>query len=153
MTDSSGRPFGEPDGPPQSPRGEWSGPYAPGPYGPPPQPYHPGFVQPPTGRRNGLGTGSLVLALVALVATVTIFGGAILGIAAVAMGFVARRRVERGEATDGGPAVAGIVLGIVAAVVGLFIIWVAFGTDLFNENYQHCLGEQNGHAEYCQQYR
>jgi hypothetical protein len=24
---------------------------------------------------------------------------------------------------------------------------------LFNEDYQHCLGEANGHAEYCQQYR
>jgi hypothetical protein len=152
MTDSSGRPFGEPDGPPQTPHGGWSGPNAPGAYVPPLQPY-PGVMPPPTSRRNGLGTGSLVLALVALVATVTIFGGAILGIAAAAMGLVARRRVKRGEANDGGVAMAGIVLGIVAAVVGLFIIWVAFGTELFNETYQHCLGEQNGHAEYCQQYR
>jgi hypothetical protein len=110
-------------------------------------------MPPPTGRRNGLGAGSLVLAVVALVATVTISGGAILGIAAAAMGLVARRRVKRGEATDGGVAMAGIVLGIVAAVVGLFIIWLAFGTDLFNENYQHCVGEHNGHQEYCQQYR
>ncbi|MDT5044975.1 MAG: hypothetical protein QOD88_884 [Mycobacterium sp.] len=152
MTDSSGRPFGEPDGPPQSPHGGWSGPNVPGAYGPTPQPY-PGFMPPPTGRRNGLGAGSLVLALVALVATVTISGGAILGIAAAAMGLVARRRVKRGEATDGGVAMAGIVLGIVAAVVGLFIIWLAFGTDLFNENYQHCVGEHNGHQEYCEQYR
>ncbi len=133
MTDSSGRPFGEPAGAPQ--------------------PYYPGFIPPVTGRRNGLGIGSLVLALVALVATVTIFGGPILGIAATAMGFTARRRVKRGEATGGGVAMAGIVLGIVAVVVGLFTIWLAFGTDLFNENYQHCLGERNGHAEYCQQYR
>ncbi|HXO79053.1 MAG TPA: DUF4190 domain-containing protein [Mycobacterium sp.] len=153
MTDSPGRPFGEPDGAPQSSRTGWSGPNAPGAYGPPPQPYYPGFMPPPTGHRNGLGTGSLVLALVALVATVTIFGGAILGIAAVAMGLVARGRVRRGEATDGGIAVAAIALGIVAAVVGLSIIWLAFGTELFNETYQHCLGERNGHAEYCQQYR
>jgi uncharacterized protein DUF4190 len=153
MTDSSGRPFGETDGPQQSPHGGSPDPNARGAYGPPPQPYYPGFMPPPTGRRNGLGAGSLVLALVALVATVTIFGGAILGIAAVVMGFVARGRLKRGEATDGGVAMAGIVLGIVAAVVGLFIIWLAFGTDLFNENYQHCLGEQNGHAEYCQRYR
>jgi Domain of unknown function (DUF4190) len=94
-----------------------------------------------------------VLGLVALVATVTLFGGAILGIAAAAMGFVARRRVKRGEANDGGAAMAGIVLGIVASVVSLFIIWLAFGTDLFNENYQHCLGEHNAHTEYCEQYR
>lgn len=154
MTDSSGRPLGRPDGPPQSPHGGWSGPNPQGAYGPPPQPYYPGgFTPPPTGHRNGLGSGSLVLALVALVATVTIFGGAILGITAAMMGFAARRRVKRGEATDGGVAMAGIVLGIFATVVSLFIIWLAFGTDLFNENYQHCLGEQNGHAEYCQQYR
>lgn len=133
MTDSSGRPFD-------------------GPYGPP-QPYYPGSTPPPYGRRNGLGTGSLLLALVALLATLTVFGGVILGIAAALMGFAARRRVKRGEATNGGVAMTGIVLGIVAAVVGLFIIWLGFGTELFNENYQHCLGEKNGHAEYCQEYR
>lgn len=152
MTDFSGRPFGESDGPPQSPHGAWSGPNAPGAYGPPPQPY-PGFTPPPTGRRNGLGAGSLVLGLVALVATITIFGGAILGIAAAGMGLLARRRVKRGEANDGGLAMAGIVLGIVAIAASVFVIWLAYGTDLFNEDYQHCLGEANGHAEFCQQYR
>ncbi len=133
MTDYSGRPLGEPDRPPQ--------------------PYYPGPTPPASGYRNGLGTASLVLALVALATTVTLFGGAVLGIAAVVMGIIARRRVKRGEATNGAVATAGIVLGIVAAVVELGIIWLAFGTDLFNEDYQHCLGEANGHAEYCQQYR
>lgn len=153
MTDSSGRPFGETDGPPQSPHGGSPGPNAPGAYGPPPQPYYPGFMPPPTGRRNGLGSASLVLALVALVATVTIFGGAILGIAAAVMGFVARGRVKRGEATDGGVAIAGIVLGIIATIVSAFVIWLAFGTDMFNEDYQHCLGYHNGMSQYCEQYR
>jgi hypothetical protein len=94
-----------------------------------------------------------VLGLVALVATITIFGGAILGIAAAAMGLLARRRVKRGEANDGGVAMAGIVLGIVAIAASVFAIWLAYGTDLFNEDYQHCLGEHNGRSEYCQQYR
>jgi hypothetical protein len=151
MTDSSGRPFGADDSPPST-HGAWSSPNAANAYVPTSQPY-PGFIPPPTGHRNGLGAGSLVLGLVALVATVTIFGGAILGIAAAAMGLVARRRVKRGEANDGGVAMVGIVLGIVATVVGLSIIWLAFGTDMFNEDYQHCVGEQNGHAEYCQRYR
>jgi hypothetical protein len=133
MTDPSGRPWGEPDGPPQ--------------------PYYPGSTPPPSGHRNGLGTGSLVLALVALATTVTLVGGVVLGITAAVMGFVARGRVKRGEATNGGVAMAGILLGILAAVVELGLIWLAFGTDLFNEDYQHCLGEANGHAEYCQQYR
>jgi hypothetical protein len=110
-------------------------------------------MPPPTGRSSGLGAGSLVLALVALVATVTIFGGAILGIAAAAMGLAARRRVKRGEANGGGVAMAGIVLGVVATVVSMLAIWLVFGTELFNEDYQHCVGEHNGMSQYCNQYR
>ena len=152
MTGSSGRPLGEPERLPDSPQGPWTGPHPPGGYGTTPQAY-PGFTPPPAGRGNGLAAGSLVVGLVALVAALTLFGGAILGIAAVMMGFVARRRVKRGEATGGGVALAGIVVGFIATVASLLIIWLALGTGLFNEDYQHCLGEHNGMAQYCEQYR
>lgn len=122
------------------------------PSGAPPPPY-PGFMPPPTRRGNALGIASLVVGLAALPAVLTIFGGAILGIAAVVMGIVARRRVKRGEAAGGGAELAGIVLGLVAIVASAFVIWLAFGTELFNEDYQHCLGYHNGMAQYCEQYR
>lgn len=85
-----------------------------------------------------------------------VFVGLGLGIAAVAMGLAARRWVKRGEATHGGVALAGIVLGMLATVVGLAIgaiLVVGLATDQFNEDYQRCLGEHNGHSEYCEQYR
>jgi hypothetical protein len=91
-----------------------------------------------------------VLGLVALAATITIFGGAILGIAAAAMGLLARRRVKRGEANDGGLAMAGIVLGLVAIAASVFVIWLVFGTELFNEGYQRCLDQRGGD---CAEYR
>jgi cytochrome c oxidase assembly factor CtaG len=47
--------------------------------------------------------------------------GIILGICAVVMGSYARIRVRRGEANNNGVAVAGIVLGIVAIVVGVAV--------------------------------
>lgn len=147
------QPPGTPVGEPESPRGPWPGPRPPGGYGTPPPPYPPGFLPPPPRRANGLGTASLLVGLVALLATLSIFGGVILGVTAVVLGLVARRRVKRGEATGAGAALIGIVLGVIAVAAGAFIIWLAFGTEVFNEDYQHCLGERNGHAEFCQQYR
>jgi hypothetical protein len=133
VTEPAGTPSGEPDRPPD----------------PPPYPYPP----PPARRGNGLGIASLAVGLVALPAVLTLFGGAILGIAAVMMGIVARRRVRRGEATGGGAEVAGIVLGLIAVVASAFVIWLVFGTELFNEDYHHCLDYHNGMEESCAQYR
>jgi hypothetical protein len=102
---------------------------------------------------------SLVIGIVGLV-TSPLCVGLAFGIAAVTMGVAARRRVTRGEAAQGGVALAGIVLGILATVVGLAvgailgaILVFGIATDQFNEVYQHCLGEHNGHTEYCEQYR
>lgn len=72
------------------------------------------------------------------------------------MGLTARGRVKRGEATHGGVALVGVVLGILATGVGLAVgAILVFGvvTGEFNEDYQHCLGEHNGMEQYCQQYR
>ncbi len=114
-----------------------------------------GFPPAPTSPRNGLAVASLLIGVVALV-TAPIVVGLGLGIAALAMGLVARGRVKRGEATSGGVAIAGIVLGILATAIGLVvgaILVLGFATDQFNEDYQHCLGYHNGHSEYCEQYR
>ena len=140
----------EPSGPPPSappPAGPPQYPYAyppghpgaqvpPGPYQgaypPPPLPYggeyYPGAPVPAP--RNGLGVAALVLAILALVASCSVVGGLILGIAAVILGFLARGRVTRGEANNGGIALTGIILGSLAVVISL--AFIAMYVGIFN---------------------
>ncbi|BCO36094.1 hypothetical protein BMW24_010440 [Mycobacterium heckeshornense] len=117
-------------------------PYRPYPYPYPPQqqPYPP-FPVPPRGPRNGLGTASLVLAVIALLGVWSVFGGVILGGAAIVLGIAAYARVRRGEANNGGVAVAGIVLGAIAIGVGLVFvaIWAALWHDIGGGDYIDCL--------------
>ena len=118
---------------------------------PPPYPY-PGFP-PPSRRENGLAVASLVIGIVALAASVSLVGGVFFGVIATVMGLIAHRRTKHGDASHGGMAIVGIVLGVTATVVSSFIIWLAFGTELFNEDYQHCLGYHMGDEQACEQYR
>lgn len=104
----------------------------------PPPPY-PGYR--PAGPRNGLGIASLVLAIAALLLVWSVAGGIVLGVLAAVLGFVARQRVKRGEANNGGIAIASIVLGILAAIVGLVFIgvWIAFWREAGGDDYVACL--------------
>jgi len=99
--------------------------------------------------RNGLGTASLVIAIVALVASVSVCGGVVLGAIAAGMGISARRRVKRGQADNRGVATTGIVLGVAAIVIGLSMIVFWNWTGLFNEDYQRCL-DQIKNQQYCE---
>jgi hypothetical protein len=124
--------------PPPPPYGAYPGSYPP----PPPQPYS-GFTPPPTGPRNGLGIAALVIAIIGLVFCWTVAGGVILGVAAVIMGFVGRGRVKRGEATNGGVAIAGIVLGFLAIIVSLIFIpiWIGVFNEVGGSSYVDCLSK------------
>lgn len=98
---------------------------------PPPPPYgsYGGYPPPaPSAPKNGLGVASLVVAIVGLF---TVFGGIVLGVVAIILGFLGRGRVKRGEATNGGIAVAGIVLGALSILVSIAAI--AFAVWGFNE--------------------
>jgi Domain of unknown function (DUF4190) len=114
-------------------------PYPPGPYpgyppAPPPPPYY-GYPPPPVQPRNGLGITALVLAVIALVTVWSGFGGIVLGIVAVVIGFAGRGRVKRGEANNGGVAIAGIVLGALAVVVGsaFIAVWMTLGMTFWKD--------------------
>jgi hypothetical protein len=120
-----------PPPPPPPGYGAYPGGYPP----PPPQPYS-GYTPPPTGPRNGLGVAALVTAIVALFSVV---GGVVLGVVAIILGFLGCGRARRGEATNGGVAVAGIVLGVLSIIEAVVVIgltvWVfdkAGGTDYFD---------------------
>ncbi|MCH9735187.1 MAG: DUF4190 domain-containing protein [Actinomycetia bacterium] len=98
----------------------------PGGYPPPPPQYgaYPGGYPPPAAAspQNGLGVASLVVAIVALFSVV---GGIVLGVVAIILGFLGRGRVKRGEADNGGIAIAGIVLGLLSIVESIVVIAIA----------------------------
>jgi hypothetical protein len=71
--------------------------------------------------RNQTGVASLILGVVALISCWLLIGVP-LGIAAVITGDTARRKVQRGEATNPRTAIAGMSLGVVAILAGLVAI-------------------------------
>ncbi len=146
-------PAGPPPYPYPSPPGQ---PYPPGPYpgGYPPQPMPYVDYYAPVAQRNGLGIAALVIAILALVTSFSVAGGIILGSVAVILGFLGRGRVKRGEANNGGVALAGIVLGALAIVVGLaFIaIWVGLFNEVGAGDYFDCLqqaGQDSAKVQEC----
>jgi hypothetical protein len=122
----------------------------PGGYPPPPNsggypPQYGGYPPPgATGPRNGLGTASLIVAIVSLI---TVFGGVVFGIVAIVLGVMGRGRVKRGEATNGGVALAGIILGALSFLVSAaaIVIITVFGVTMFNEvggtDYVDCVNQ------------
>ena len=145
-------PYGYPPSPypGQYPGGQYPpGPY-PGGYPPPPMSY--GDYPPPP--RNGLGIGALIVAIIALVSSFSIAGGIVLGLVAVVLGFLGRARVKRGEADNGGVALAGIVLGVVAVIAGLSFIavWVGMFKQVGANDYFDCLqqaGQDRDKVQMC----
>jgi hypothetical protein len=150
MTDTpSDRPPYPPQGqPPQGP------PPGQGPAGSyPPGGYQAGGHPAARGRRNGMGTTALVLGVVALVLILLLLFaplGAFLGLLAVLFGIVGLIRVNRGEADNRGQAVAGLVTGGIALLVGIFLTisigtWFATHVNDFRR-FGNCLDQATGDA-------
>lgn len=153
-----------PEQPPQYPYGQDQ--YGQQPYGqqpggypaPPPPQYgsYPGYPTGPAAPQNGLGIAALVVAIVALLFFWSVIGGVIGGIVAIILGVLARGRVKRGEATNGGVAMAGIVLGALAVVVGLasIAIYVALFDNLGGSDYVSCMldaGDDSAAMQECEE--
>ncbi|WP_406455375.1 DUF4190 domain-containing protein [Streptomyces sp. NBC_00876] len=111
----------------------------------PPQPYgdypgYPGYGQNAWGGpqpANGMGIASLVLGIIAVVGFCMYGLGIVLGVLALIFGLIGRGRASRGEANNGGVALAGIILGSIGIVISAaflgFFIW-AVTTDDFEED-------------------
>jgi hypothetical protein len=81
---------------------------------------------PATAPRNGYGTTALVVGIVGLVfCWVPVFGIILAGVA-ILFGILALGRVKRGEATNHGHGVAGVVLGSIAALIGIIVTAATF---------------------------
>ncbi|MCT4352989.1 DUF4190 domain-containing protein [Streptomyces sp. Je 1-79] len=105
--------------PGQNPWGPPAG--VPGMPGMPGMPPQPPFQQP----RNGLGVTALVLGIVGLLFALFPFSfwlGAILGVLALIFGIIGHSRARKGEATNKGMALTGLILGAVSIVVS--IVWL-----------------------------
>ncbi len=105
-----------PDGP-----GQVQVPYGyPGGYG---YPHHqhggyPGWPG-PGGESNGMGITGLVLGIISAAVFCLWPAAIVLGIMGVVFGAIGRGKAKRGEATNGGQALAGIICGTVGIVLGL----------------------------------
>ena len=111
--------------------------------------------------RNGFGIAALVLGILAIVLCWTVYGGIILGILAIIFAVLGMRRAKRGEATNRGMAISGLVTGIIGLVIAVVLIAIGgvflsiFGSSV--NNYQSCMkqagSDQGAQTQCMQQYQ
>jgi hypothetical protein len=108
-------PYGYPNGPGQVPYGYPGGYAHPGPAQP--QGYYgwPGTAPLPS---NGLGTAGMVLGIIAAIGFCLWPLAILAGILGVVFGVIGRGKARKGEATNGGQALAGIICGAVGFALG-----------------------------------
>lgn len=140
-----------PEGPGQVPYGYpgFPGPQgggAPGPQGYPGYPGYPGYQgQGPPGYgwpampmapANGMGVTALVLGIIAAAVFCLWPLAIVLGVLAIIFGSIGRGRAKRGEATNPGQALAGIICGIAGIVLGvaLLVVLIVTPDDVFEED-------------------
>jgi hypothetical protein len=112
---------------------------------------YPAAGYPPARRRNGMGTAALVLGVVGLVLVLLLLFspiGAFLGLLAVLFGILGIMRASRGEADNRGQAVAGLVTGAIALLVGIFLtisigVWFSTHVNDFNR-FGQCVEDAAG---------
>jgi hypothetical protein len=77
---------------------------------------------PPPAPQNGFGMGALVVGIIAILLSCTVFGGFLGGLVAVGLGIVGVRRVKRAEANNRGVAISGIALGSLAILLSTLLV-------------------------------
>lgn len=105
-----------------------------------------GYGAPPARPRNGFGIAALVLGLLALVLSWTVIGGIIFGILALIFGLLGRARAKRGESTNGGLSIAGVVLGVIGLLIaiGLIALGVSLMKSPAGQSYRQCIQQASG---------
>jgi hypothetical protein len=84
------------------------------------------YETPPPSLTNGMAIASMVLGIVSFPMMIFYCMGIIPAVLAIVFGFIARAKVKRGETVvGGGMAMAGIILGVVHAVLLVFVIALA----------------------------
>jgi hypothetical protein len=114
------------------------------PYGQPSYGQPPPYGQPAPS--SGMAIGSLVTGILSIPACCAWFVSIPLGLCGVILGFVAKGKIARGQATGSGMATAGIITGAVGLLlsIGLNVAILIGGKDLENKLkfYQHQAEQQ-----------
>ncbi len=75
--------------------------------------------------RNGIGVAALVFGVVSLVLAILVVFfpiAAVVGLIAIILGIIGIRRSSRGEATNRGQALAGLLTGLIAVAIAVFLV-------------------------------
>ncbi|MDH6226565.1 MULTISPECIES: DUF4190 domain-containing protein [Streptomyces] len=92
-------------------------------------PYAPAPPAAPQQPKNGLGTAALVLGIIGVVLAFFYVGG-LLGLLALIFGIIGLGKVKKGEATNKGVALTGLILGVVSMVITIaMVIFTVFLVD------------------------
>jgi len=92
----------------------------------------PGYGEPAAAPRNGLGLAALIVGILAIIFAFLFFPlGLILALVAIGLGIAGRRRAKAGQATNGGMATGGLVLGVVSLLIAIGL--AVFVGSLFNK--------------------
>jgi hypothetical protein len=88
--------------------------------------------------KNGIGLAALIVGIVSLLLAWVPFLG-LIGIVAVVLGIIGLRRVKARVATNKGMALAGLILGILAVLAGIFwIVAAVFFAGTFGDTIENC---------------
>jgi hypothetical protein len=77
---------------------------------------------------NGMGTAGLVLGIISVVIFYLWPVAIVLGVLALVFGFIGRSKARRGEATNPGQALAGVICGAAGLVLALGILTLVIST-------------------------
>jgi hypothetical protein len=92
---------------------------------------------------NGLGIAGLVCGILSILTSLTVFGGIVLGILGLIFGIIGRRKASRGEADNGGMALAGAICGGIGLVLAILLVVV--GVSVFH----HHVSDQINRYDQC----
>ncbi len=103
---------------------------------------------PPPAPKNGIGVAALVFGILAILTCWWLpIIGFLIGLLALILGIVGRARAKRGVATNGGLALGGIILGVLAMIVNVILsLVVGFGVFAF---FQSGGGNSLGQLQQC----
>ncbi|MCX3063877.1 DUF4190 domain-containing protein [Streptomyces beihaiensis] len=93
------------------------------------QPHQPQQPQQPQIARNGLGTAALILGIIGALSglvPIMFWLAGVLGVIALILGLAGRGRVKRGEATNKGVALAGVLLALASLGLAVFGAYTTF---------------------------
>ncbi|WP_409059950.1 DUF4190 domain-containing protein [Streptomyces sp. SYP-A7185] len=95
-----------------------------------------GWPAMPMAPSNGMGVTALVLGIISAVVFCLWPLAIVLGVLAIIFGAIGRGKARRGEATNPGQALAGIICGVAGVVLGvaLLVVLIVVPDDVFEED-------------------